>query len=231
MDREQTLSLWALGKDEWNGWAQRLMDERKAIETAGVWNTRIGDDGRLTPGNEPTAAWMRAASSDFSSGDRPHEFQAFDFSGWVFPGDTDFGRATFTGNAQFTGSRFLGPVAFGRARFQGFARFDGAYFGGRTWFGGTEFLGYAWFDRVTFAGRASFGGAVFSDYAYFEKAVFLQYTRFDAMRCDHAFNLAGAQFRGPPNFIQAHFVEAPRLDDLEVVGAPRILTVRRNGAR
>ena len=50
-----------------------------------------------------------------------------------------------------------------------------------------------------------------------ERCSFAAVTGFEAIRSDRGFNMAGTEFATVPNFIQAHFEEAPRLDNLRVV--------------
>jgi hypothetical protein len=72
---------------------------------------------------------------------------------------------------------------------------------------------------VSFSGNARFRGATFSKYATFAGAHFRQQADFTAIHGERAFNLSGATFDILPDFIQAHFDEAPRLDNLTLAGS------------
>ncbi len=37
MNREETLALYAQGRDAWNAWAAERLAERKRLEEAGAW--------------------------------------------------------------------------------------------------------------------------------------------------------------------------------------------------
>jgi len=65
-------------------------------------------------------------------------------------------------------------------------------------------------------------------FATFENAQFFGDADFSAIRGERAFDLAGATFEKVPDFIQAHFEEAPRLGNIQVRGrivesAPRLV--------
>ena len=74
------------------------------------------------------------------------------------------------------------------------------------------------FDDACFAScsdaRVSFLMARFAGYTSFEAAIFGGDIRFDAIRGESVFDLAGASFDALPSFIQANFKEPPRFDHL-----------------
>jgi len=296
MNKEESLALFAKGRDAWNAWAKKMFDEREALEADGAWVEGPTDADR----NEATRAWHAAAAADFSK----HVFRSrADFSGFVFRGDARFNgatfkgnvlfdkatfagdawfneatftgdalfneatftggegfdTATFTGNACFSAATFTRDARFQRATFKGDAWFNEATFtdagfgratfAGQAWFGEATFAGQAWFHEATFAGQAwfheatftrsavfekatftgavLFGAATFTDDARFSQAVFEGFGAFDrakfarsanfrAVEAKSMFSLAGATFLEVPDFIQAHFAEAPRLDDSRI---------------
>lgn len=173
MNREETLALHAQGKDAWNAWAERMLAKRKAMEAAGKWAEQ--KDEYDQPPNAETDAWLIAAAVDFAD----HEFKAADhdptaadFSGWVFPGNTDFHRATFSGDAVFSGATFSGLAEFGEVTFTGLALFDAATFSGDVGFRLADFSGNAVFGGARFLGVAEFDRAGFSSVAEFEDTAF-----------------------------------------------------------
>ena len=279
MNREETLALYAQGREAWNAWADAMLAARKRLEDAGAWQAEKNPFGGLEPQNDATRAWMDTARADFSSAARPHTFEeAVHLRGFVFPGDAWFGGATFSGDARFDEATFSGDAWFDKATFSGLAwfdkatfsglawfdkatfsgdaRFDEATFSGLAWFTEATFSGDAWFGGARFSGTARFGGATFSGLAWFDKATFSGTARFDeatfagaarfdkatfsgdagfaqahfegftsfdaarfersalftAMQGDSFFSLSGADFDVVPDFEQAHFAEAPRLD-------------------
>ncbi len=167
-----------------------------------AWNAWAQDMLDKKAELEAAGQWNEAARADFSH----HEFEdQVDFSGFLFPGDAGFGGATFSGDAWFVGATFEGVAWFDGAKFKGYAGFDGAKFKGYAGFVGATFEGVAWFDGAKFEGRTVF------DHATFDKAA-----DFGAIEAKTAFSLANATFRAVPDFIQAHFEEAPRLDNLSI---------------
>jgi Pentapeptide repeats (9 copies) len=162
------------------------------------------------------------------------------FEGFVFPGDADFRSATFSGYADFRSAAFSGIADFRSAAFSGdayfrnaaftgyanfrvvafkdHARFDKAKFLGSADLGGANFFTNAFFLETTFFPSAFFGLARFEQFASFEHAHFLQNADFGAISGVRAFTLADTVFEGVPDFIQAHFEEALRLDNLKVIG-------------
>ena len=181
------------------------------------------------------------ASATFS-GDATFERATFSgnasFERATFSGYATFERATFSGYARFTSATFSGNARFESATFSGNARFESATFSGHASFASATFSGNASFESATFSGYASFESATFKKDAFFQEARFsspatfalcdfLRHATFEAsrfaadasfgaIRGERGFNMAGAVFEVVPDFIQAHFEEAPRLDNLEV---------------
>ncbi len=116
---------------------------------------------------------------------------------FIFPADSDFTGATFSGVAWFEGAGFSGDVSFYGATFLGDARFEGATFSGNTLFFESTFSGEARFEGATFTREASFGGAIFSKDSRFDVANFLGGMRFE-----------GVNFAGDASFNGGTFAEA-----------------------
>ncbi len=74
MNRDESIDLFRRGKEAWNAWAADISARQ--------------DD---------SYEWKAEARADFSS----HEFGNADFSGFVFPGRTEFSDARFMGNSWF----------------------------------------------------------------------------------------------------------------------------------
>jgi uncharacterized protein YjbI with pentapeptide repeats len=294
MNKDETLALWAQGKDAWNDWAQAMLDRRRDMEKAGTWAVNPRGTEIILPdhsrGNPETEAWFRDAKADFTR----HVFEEdANFVAWLFPDTGFFHETTFKGSAWFNSAKFNGMAWFHKANFNGMAWFGSAEFNERaqfseaefrekSMFGNAEFGETAEFYEATFSGDASFltatfsdfasfisvefGGdalfskatftdvamftgatftkaaafdsATFSDFARFEnatfrgaadfsqarfsglttfaKAAFDSAAHFEATQAERGFTLAEARFADVPDFTQAHFSEAPRLDDMQV---------------
>jgi Pentapeptide repeats (9 copies) len=162
------------------------------------------------------------------------------FGSAIFKGNASFYSATFKGNAWFYSATFKGDASFDSATFKGEASFDSATFKGNTSFGSATFKGDASFDSATFKGEASFDCTTFKGNLFFRQTLFKQAATFalssfnqhasfassrfeaeasfNAIRGERGFDMADAVFEAVPDFIQAHFEEAPRLDDMKVLG-------------
>lgn len=269
MNKEESIKLYDQGKEAWNSWATQMLEKRKSLEEAGLWDSSTDDRNWDTE----TRDWHDQSSADFSD----YQFDKdVDFSGCVFPGDAEFIGATFSGGAGFREATFSGGTGFREATFSDGAWFDkanfsheavfreaafsgGAWFRGATFSGGavfrrTTFSGGAVFDKATFSDETVFSGATFSSVGFraatfsgvarfhmatfsgvssFEQTEFSNEVTFNAIEVERAFSLANAKFRYVPDFVQAHFAEAPRLD--EVMIEPRGFwfpfkrSVKRNG--
>ena len=152
------------------------------------------------------------------------------FQSATFRGSAKFNAAKFKGEANFECASFLGPAVFNSAEFEGTSRFNGitfsrdasfdkTSFNGDAVFGKTVFLGPAtYFRSASFKQKTDFKLAYFKQHADFGEAAFEDFADFEAIRSDGGFNMAYTIFRQVPNFVQAHFEEPPRLDNLEAGG-------------
>lgn len=131
----------------------------------------------------------------------------------TFTGDTLFNKATFTRAAQFYKATFNGNASFSETTFISYARFFKATFFDNTLFINTKFTGDAYFNESTFIGNTRFSQAVFESFTTFRDAIFKKDATFVAMRGQSFFTLKGSKFFSVPDFEQAHFEEAPQLDN------------------
>ena len=131
--------------------------------------------------------------------------------GWLGP---------YSGRIAFAFLCMAAYAGFNIATFSGEAGFDIATFSGDAWFLGATFSGDAWFDSATFSGYLGFGLGIFGGATSFGGARFEKNANFGAIDGKSAFSLAGAVFLAVPDFIQAHFAEAPRLDDIHIQPTP-----------
>lgn len=72
------------------------------------------------------------------------------------------------------------------------------------------------FHTLTFSGLAEFDRCCFKSYAAFLQTTFRQQANFTAVQCESFFSFEGCEFIEVPDFNQAHFTEAPRLDNVSV---------------
>lgn len=145
-----------------------------------------------------------------------------------FTGEARFDGVEFTSSAWFYGTKFTDDALFSTANFTGETLFDGAKFAGKARFIGAKFTGEATFRRATFIGTASFNQTDFNSFTTFINSRFYQHADFEAINVERGFTLANVQFTSQvPSFIQAHFKEAPRLDNIAVITPPKKFILRR----
>ena len=188
------------------------------------------------PGDADFSQTMFTGGANFNTaafaGDASFNQTSFAGEAWInaatFKGSASFGQATFTGDAYFSQVTFTGNASFSQATFTGNAYFSKATFAGVASFNRATFPGIASFHETTFTDSTSFGEATFAGDTYFsqssfdgntrfDRAVFSGAARFDAIHASRAFVLANARFEtSAPDFNQAHFTEAPRLDKVSV---------------
>jgi hypothetical protein len=172
-------------------------------------------------------SWFREARFAGEALFRGAEFFASDFQKAQFLTDARFHEARFVGETDFRTTKFDGDVWFTNAKFPGSANFERASFARNVSFAGAELAKGAVFNQVRFDGETFFSNARFGDcvsfrlayfpsFVTFEGAHFTSPASFNAIRGGRAFDLNGARFDAVPDFIQAHFDEAPRLDNLVV---------------
>ena len=112
----------------------------------------------------------------------------------AFKGNAFFRKAIFSRNADFSEANFLRNVDFREAIFKRNAWFSEATFTKTVGFVETHFKGFTSFDECTFKGDTSYR----------------------ATQVSKTFSLNEAKFVNVPNFTQAWFEEAPRLDNVNI---------------
>lgn len=141
------------------------------------------------------------------------------FSGAVFEGEALFAYAQFSGTALFERTRFSGDASFAKTKFSETAEFETAEFRKASIFDSATFMGATWFTKASFSGDVSFGLAEFHQFAYFVETHFSKDADFRAIRGERGFTLERSVFEKLPEFVQAHFSEAPRLDNLTLTSS------------
>ena len=128
----------------------------------------------------------------------------FVFNNAIFKQDVSFSGATFpSSRSMFRKAIFESEADFSKATFDGLALFDNATFKGRTMF-----------YNATFKRGVQFTEAIFEGSIHFDKTSFLGGAYFSAVQSKSEFTTADSEFTEVPNFQQATFVQAPRLDNI-----------------
>lgn len=175
-------------------------EEARLLESAQFDNVRFHDDVVFSGARfADTAVWFGAQ----------------------FKGTSYFPYAEFAGAAQFRSVTFFGPCDFFATRFLGTASFRKAAFSKSVRFKEVEFAKGCGFSFAEFEDDTSFRYSKFNAPSTFASSRFHKRSDFGAIQVQSAFSLENAYFAEVPDFIQAHFLEAPRLDNVEV---PRITT-------
>ena len=186
MNQEESLKLFKQGEDAWNTWAENLLTEKKALESAGTWMR--GDQNQW---NDETRSW--------------HEKAKANFSGYKFNSEVNFRNFHFPGDASFNFAEFRSYAMFENAEFHYDANFMLSTFFLPTSFHSVEFEDTALFLQCSFKGGVYFGGSSFKKIANFK-----------AVSGKGLFSLQNAKFSNVPDFTESHFQEAPQFDNVEL---------------
>ena len=149
------------------------------------------------------------------------------FDNSMFGAMAFFAEADFSGTARLTSARFSHEARFDRVTFRGLVSFDASIFSGESRFRGATFSRDARFDNVRFSANtwfveasflrnASFRQSCFNGPTTFARACFEAGAEFPATVVSSSFLLSDVQFKEVPNFDQAQFVQAPRLDNFTI---------------
>lgn len=111
MNQEDSLELYAEGREAWNDWVERQLAVRSRLINAGEW----GD-------NPITKNWYDEVAVDFTG----HIFEGVaNFINYQFLGNAVFKKAKFRGKARFLNTTFSRHTSFDRAEFISEAEFGG----------------------------------------------------------------------------------------------------------
>lgn len=158
------------------------------------------------------------------------------FSATEFKSEVEFLQVEFKGHADFDDVKFIEKVGiidchffkeanFEEAVFRKDAVFNVSCFYNEAKFLTSDFHAFVDFTSVRFNGNANFKHASFESHTDYSKVMFHKKVNFEAVLVNRSFNLAGAKFfSNVPNISQANFLESPRLDHIEVLPAPKILS-------
>ena len=238
MNQKDTFARFHLGRKKWNEWAQQMLSCRQhsgALKSDYAqddfadfreycFEEEVDFSGFTFPGN------VSFKEAIFSKGAR--------FCGAIFLGAAGFVEAKFLGPARFDKAQFKAQAEFSKARFEDDARFIEIrlFAPAEAWFTEATFNGPARFNEARFGvdegvseltadylaridraelhfpGGAAFNEATFNNRTTFQGAHFFRSASFQGARAGSFFSLRGATFHELPDFEQAHFSEAPRID-------------------
>jgi hypothetical protein len=239
MNLEESVALYANGREAWNCWAAATVERRHALVTAGQWAWAYDSRADVYPTNDVTQKWWAEAAAQFSY----HEFvEPVDFSGFVFPSSGLFIMAKFPLGARFSRAQFLEGACFNYAQFGAAAEFDSAEFRSEAGFSHAEFLAEARFDGCRFSpadGQPAGDGSLDLSSAKFAKACsfvdirctgrvvvseteFSGSANFDGASVESMFFLWATQFRGEASFSGASFPADTDWSDATFAVPPRL---------
>jgi len=160
-----------------------------------AWNEwaveQLAQKVRLEESNTDLTVWASSARADF----KDHAFnEDVNLEQFVFPGVADFENCSFRGMAAFSNAEFHSAV----------------------WFVDTHFERGAFFTRAQFFGDANFLQTRFEGFTTFWDCYFQKAADFSAIDAKSIFDITDTKFCQTPDFFQAHFNEAPRLDNMKV---------------
>jgi hypothetical protein len=166
---EESLALYARGREAWNAWAIPLRAQRRQLLADDLWLETLDSRCDVYPANPETTNWLNETYAIFSY----HTFEEpVDFRGFIFPGYAGFVSTKFKAPAQFGGAVFDRGVCFNYGEFSAHVDFTATQFVSRGDFDRTRFCGVACFDRAKFvggpaqydhSGSVGFRGAEFLD--------------------------------------------------------------------
>lgn len=155
-------------------------------------------------------------------------FQGTVFNGWTtfyrtsFVSSSWFYRTTFNKDVIFSNAIFIKESYFRYATFNKYSNYDGAKFIYGSSFEYSLFSDKISFINASFRKRVNFSSTNFKNQAVFDYTTFHSEILFTAIRCNGSFSLNKSKFLSEiPNFNQAHFVESPRLDNLQIGSPPQ----------
>ena len=175
MNQKESRELFEQGEDFWNTWADNLLTEKNALESAGIW---MGED--RSQWNDETRSWYEKAKAEFS-------------------------YYSFEGNVDFRYFQFPGAVSFNSANFLGYVYFESMEFHNHASFREVTFSKFCNFRNSTFTQTVSFSGTEFKDFADFGDVKFLDGGHFDSTKFDKNANFSCADFKERVSFQRATF--------------------------
>ncbi len=186
------------------------------------------DDAKFSGFHFPANAnFSNSTFTKFAEFDNCVFFENAVFNNVNFKDYTNYSKAKFEKNAIFTFCNLTGVSIFTLIKFNKFSSFEYATFNGITFFLNCKFSDESNFSNSTFNNKVDFTSskfiknvlfinANFNDQTIFSIAQFFSFTDFNSINAENSLSLERVKFHKEiPNFIQASFKEAPRLDNIE----------------
>jgi hypothetical protein len=237
MDYAQTHRLFARGVVRWNRWANKMLKIKETYQKNGMWEVKEAKwkEKAKAPFSTPQIQHRNpfghcSFSCFIFPGDAVFDHVTFNrevfFEGTTFKGEVWFDTVTFEDDAHYGGtvfekmaifrnSKFNGNAFFNDTTFMHFVSFVGTAFNKNAIFVDAKFMSQVNFFRATFHKKTTFSHVNFEKIAQFDEARFKAGANFYAIQTKSSFSLDEAVFETEaPDFIQAHFLEAPRLDNI-----------------
>ncbi len=148
------------------------------------------------------------------------------FNKTTFCDIADFKESTFKGIASFENAKFCKSTFFNNAIFKSKVVFNYCHLKNNLTLDNTKFSDKIWldnslletnvrFNNAIFKKNTSFASSTFKGFTNFSKACFYKEANFTSSNFEGGMSLNETKFLSKlPNFIQTHFKEAPRLDNL-----------------
>lgn len=128
-----------------------------------------------------------------------------------------FDNIKFKGNLDFTNSKFDHAIGFSNSQFHGHTSFRFIQAMNKIEFESSKFKNKTFFSNSSIDGQVNFSNAEFEQSTNFSKNIFYKLALFNAIQTKGAFTLENTTFeKEVPDFIQANFKEAPRLDNIQI---------------
>ena len=146
------------------------------------------------------------------------------FTDTKFHSTAFFDKATFHEKVYFSQQNF--SVRFVETVFEGETSFHQVTFR-KSLFHMARFNGPATFTQSTFEGPAAFQSSRFQGYASFVNVRFADRALFSGIFAQSVFSMSYSKFSHVPDFEQASFAEAPRIDNIHIsaqIGIPASVT-------
>lgn len=240
MNYEETHDLFRLGRRDWNKWANELLQQKRQFIEEGLWEDQkdkwegraISVFSRENDIKSHTFSYEANFSEFIFPGFVDFSFNDFieqvDFSDAIFHNYANFNNTIFRSKVLFSRCKFKNNITLSNVNFNNEVNFSGSLINGTLKISETIFNSKTDFTDVEFDCGASFLENKFKDELYFinnkilkafvfRKCKFYKCIYFDAAIIDRFFGFDKCDFTDIlPSFIQAHFFEVPRLDNINL---------------
>lgn len=197
MNQEETLARLEKGKQEWNRWANSMLEARSRLKAEGLWKITKRSDGSTLGNTKETRNWLSSATVILSSQDHRTVFsKKWNFTGFIFPADVHCTDAIFEDDCSFERCTFKGRSSFYQSSFSGRTDFRGSIFEGPCQFSLVKFKQHCTFNHSAFHAKAEFRNCDFES-STFESCYF-------SRSCD----FFSTTFKGHSNFHKSNFYTA-----------------------